>query len=196
MSAQSGQAGLDPARAARVRYVCLDVDGVLTDGGIYLGAVAGAPLELKRYDIQDGLGVRFLRGAGIKVAVVTGRVSESVRIRAAELDADDLVQDAQARKLPLFLRVLERHGLTPDEAAFIGDDFPDMGILRRVALPVAVGNAVPEVRDASVVCLQRTGGRGAVREFTELLLRARGVWDEIVERYVSERSAPLSEVAG
>jgi 3-deoxy-D-manno-octulosonate 8-phosphate phosphatase (KDO 8-P phosphatase) len=178
--------------ARSIRLVGLDVDGVLTDGGIYLGDVGGTPLEFKRYEIQDGLAVHFLREAGILVAIVTGRVSESVRIRAAELDVDDLAQDAQARKLPAFRRILERHDVLPEEAAFVGDDFPDMGILRMVGLPVAVGNAAPEIRKVCKVQLERHGGRGAVREFAELLLKARGEWDAVVERYVASRSgAPL-----
>ncbi|HET7456599.1 MAG TPA: HAD hydrolase family protein [Gemmatimonadaceae bacterium] len=180
---------LDPALARRIRLVGLDVDGVLTDGGIYLGDAGGTPLELKRYDIHDGLGVFFMRDAGIKVAIVTGRVSESVRLRAAELQVDDLSQDAQARKLPAFKRILERHGVAPHEAAFVGDDFPDMGIFRMVGLPVAVGNAVAEVKGAARLQLARHGGRGAVREFSELLLKARGQWSEVVERYVASRSA-------
>lgn len=184
---------IDPVVARRIRLVGLDVDGVLTDGGIYIGDVGGKTLEFKRYDIQDGLGVKFLRDAGIRVAVLTGRVSESVRIRAAELGIEDVVQDGQARKLPAFQRILSRHGFTPDQAAFIGDDFPDMGIFRIVALPVAVNNAVPEILAASTVRLTREGGRGAIREFAELLLKARGDWDTIVERYIASRSAALSE---
>jgi 3-deoxy-D-manno-octulosonate 8-phosphate phosphatase (KDO 8-P phosphatase) len=175
---------LTPALARRIRLVGLDVDGVLTDGGIYLGDVAGAPLEFKRYDIQDGLGVFFLREAGLLVAIVTGRVSESVRLRAHELRADDLYQDAQARKLPGLLRILERRGVSLEETAFVGDDFPDLAIMRQVGLPVAVGNAVAEVRRVATVQLTQPGGYGAVREFAELLLRARGQWEEVVERYV------------
>jgi 3-deoxy-D-manno-octulosonate 8-phosphate phosphatase (KDO 8-P phosphatase) len=179
---------IDQAVARSIRLVGIDVDGVLTDGGIYLGAVGGDALEFKRFDIHDGLGVYFLRRAGLKVVVVTGRVSESVRLRCAELGVDDLVQDAQAFKLPAFQEILARLGITPAEAAFIGDDFPDMAILRVVGLPVAVANAVTEVRDACRIRLTRSGGRGAVREFAELLLRARGDWDDLCERYVSERS--------
>jgi len=186
---------IDPELARRIRLVGFDVDGVLTDGGIYLGDVAGKPLEFKRYDIQDGLGIRFLRAAGIKIVIVTGRVSESVRMRAAELEVDDLAQDSQARKLPAFMRMLHRHGLTADQAAFVGDDFPDLSILREVALPVAVGNAVPEIREMCELRLTRMGGHGAVREFAEMLLRARGVWDEVVGRYVAERSTAPHEVA-
>ena len=179
---------IDSALARSIRLVALDVDGVLTDGGIYLGDVDGRRMEFKRYDIQDGLGIRFLRDAGLRVAIATGRVSESVRLRGEELEVDDLAQDAQARKLPAFLRICERLGVTPAECAFLGDDFPDLAILRVVGLPVAVGNAVPEVRRVCAVQLARHGGRGAVREFAEQLLAARGEWEQTVERYVNERS--------
>lgn len=182
-----------PALARSIRLVGLDVDGVLTDGGIYLGDVAGAPLEFKRYDIQDGLGIHFLRESGIIVVIVTGRVSESVRLRAAELGISDVAQDAQARKLPAFRRMLAKHSVLPEHAAFIGDDFPDLGILRMVGLSAAVANAVPEIRKMCTIQLRTAGGRGAVREFTELLLKARGEWDEVVERYVTERSRAAEE---
>jgi 3-deoxy-D-manno-octulosonate 8-phosphate phosphatase (KDO 8-P phosphatase) len=179
---------IDSALARRIRLVGLDVDGVLTDGGIYLGAVDGAPMEFKRYDIQDGLGLRFLREAGIRLAIVTGRVSESVRLRAAELGIDDVVQDPHARKLGALLPLLSRHGMEPGEAAFLGDDFPDLAVLRVVGLPVAVANAAPEVAATCTVQLTRRGGHGAVREFAEMLLKARGEWEEAVGRYVAERS--------
>lgn len=185
---------IDRSLAKRIRIIGLDVDGVLTDGGLYIGDANGAHVELKRYDIQDGLGVRLLRDAGIRVCMVTGRVSESVRIRANELEIDDVAQDALARKLPAFQRILDRHDLRMEEAAFVGDDFPDMGIMRAVGLPIAVANAVPEIKAVAHACLTRTGGRGAVRECAELLLKARGEWDDIVERYVAERSAPTLEV--
>ena len=180
---------LDRAAARAVRLVALDVDGVLTDGGIYLGDVDGARHEFKRYDIQDGLGIRFLRDAGIRVAIVTGRVSESVRLRAEELEVAAVAQVRDAFKLPALLRMLDEHGVDAASCAFVGDDFPDLAVLRVVGLPVAVGNAVPEVAAECAVRLTRTGGRGAVREFAELLLKARGEWDEVTARYVRERSA-------
>jgi len=179
---------LDSATAGGIRLVGIDVDGVLTDGGIYLGAVDGTPMEFKRYDIQDGLGIHFLRKAGIRVAIVTGRVSDSVRLRAAELEIEDVAQDAYARKLPALNRILERHQITAGEVAFIGDDFPDLAVLRTVGLPVAVANAVPEVARECHFQLTRSGGRGAVREFAELLLKARGEWETLYEAYVAERS--------
>lgn len=177
-----------PEIARRIKIVGLDVDGVLTDGGIYLGSVGETPHEFKRYDIQDGLGIYFLRRAGVRVALVTGRVSESVRLRARELDIEDVAQDPTAKKLPAFLAILERHDLTPSEAAFVGDDFPDMAVLKVVGLPVAVGNAVPEIRAVCSLRLTRPGGAGAVREFAELLLKARGEWKAVCDEYVAERS--------
>lgn len=185
---------LDPALARRVRLVALDVDGVMTDGGIYLGDVGGGAMEFKRYDIQDGLGVLFLRMAGLHVAIVTGRVSASVKKRAEELEIDDLAQDASAQKLPALARILEKRGYAWEECAFVGDDFPDMAVLRRVGLPVAVGNAVPEVRAVARLQLTREGGRGAVREFAEKLLEARGQWAAVTARYVAERSVLPAKV--
>jgi 3-deoxy-D-manno-octulosonate 8-phosphate phosphatase (KDO 8-P phosphatase) len=181
---------IDSSVARSIRLVGLDVDGVMTDGGIYLGSADGRPVELKRYEIQDGLGVHLMQRAGLRVVIVTGRVSESVRLRAIELDVDDVSQDPRAHKLPGFLAMLDRHGIAPSEAAFVGDDFPDLAVLRLVGLPVAVGNAVPEIRAACSVHLTRHGGRGAVREFAEILLRARGQWEQVTEEYVRERSLP------
>lgn len=183
---QSRHRTLDAALARRIRLVGLDVDGVMTDGGIYLGDVDGAPHEFKRYDIQDGLGVFLLRQAGLLVAIVTGRVSRSVELRAHDLRADDLYQDAKARKLPGLLKILERRGVSLAETAFVGDDYPDLAIMRQVGLPVAVGNAVPDIQRVAALHLRRDGGMGAVREFAEVLLRARGQWDAVVEQYVAD----------
>ncbi len=179
--------GIDPVVARRIRLVCFDVDGVLTDGGIILGDSAGTRVELKRYDIQDGLGVVLLRQAGLRTAIITGRESQSVALRAEELQVDDVIQDRHARKVPALAALIERRGLTWAEVAFVGDDLPDLGVLRRVGLPVCVGNATPEVRAVATVQLTRQGGAGAVREFVERLLRARGEWETQVEAYVASR---------
>lgn len=185
-------ARLSAALASRVKLVGFDVDGVLTDGGVYLGATRDGdkslPFELKRYDIQDGLGMAMLRESGLRVVIITGRVSESVAQRARELRVDACIQDPEARKLPALTKLCEEYGCTMDEVAFVGDDLPDLGVLRAVGLPVAVGNAVPEVRRTATLQLVKHGGRGAVREFAELLLRARGTWTDTVERYVASRS--------
>ena len=179
---------VEPETARSIRLVGFDVDGVMTDGGIYLGATGAERLEFKRYEIQDGLGIHLLRSSGIRVAIVTGRVSESVRLRALELGVEDCAQDPDGFKLSGFLRILERHQIAPEACAFVGDDFPDLALLRRVGLPVAVGNAVPEIQRECRLHLTRHGGRGAVREFAELLLKARGEWDATWNRYVHERS--------
>lgn len=183
----SATAAIDPAIACRIRLVCFDVDGVLTDGGIILGDAAGSRVELKRYDIQDGLGVVLLRQAGIRTAIITGRESQSVALRAEELHVDDVIQDRHARKVPALAALIERLGFSWDEVAFVGDDLPDLGVLRRVGLPVCVGNATAEVRRVVAVQLSRHGGAGAVREFVELLLTARGEWAMQVEAYVASR---------
>jgi 3-deoxy-D-manno-octulosonate 8-phosphate phosphatase (KDO 8-P phosphatase) len=181
---------IDPALARSIKLVGFDVDGVMTDGGIYLGDVEGKRFEMKRYDIQDGLGIVMLQRAGIRVAIVTGRVSESVRLRAGELRVDDLAQDPDGFKIAAFTKMLAKHGIKPSECAFVGDDFPDLAVLRMVGLPVAVGNAVPEINHECRVHLEAEGGRGAVREFCEKLLKARGQWEESWHGYVADRSSP------
>lgn len=174
--------------ARRVKLVVFDVDGVLTDAGLYLGAAAdGKPIELKRFDIQDGLGIKMLEWAGIPVAIVSGRVSTATSLRALELDVAAIHQDNGAQKVPALAAMLEARGLEWSEVAFLGDDLPDLAALRRVGLPAAVANAVAEVKDAAVWIAERSGGHGAAREFAEALLSARGVWSEMVERYVTER---------
>jgi 3-deoxy-D-manno-octulosonate 8-phosphate phosphatase (KDO 8-P phosphatase) len=181
---------IDPALAKSIKLVAFDVDGVLTDGGIYLGDVDGRRLEFKRYDIQDGLGIFMLKLVDIPSAIITGRVSESVRLRAAELGVapDDVAQNSDGHKLEGFMRMLERRRLSPEEVAFLGDDFPDMPLLRIVGLPVAVGNAVPEIDAVCRHHLTKSGGRGAAREFVEDFLKARGEWDLAWQRYVDARS--------
>jgi 3-deoxy-D-manno-octulosonate 8-phosphate phosphatase (KDO 8-P phosphatase) len=179
-----------PELARRIRLVGLDVDGVLTDGGIYLGATDGGErVELKRFDIQDGLGIRMLQEAGLTVAIVTGRESHAVRLRAEELGIGEVHQDRTAAKLPIFEKMLERLRIGWDEVAFVGDDLPDLPILRRVGLPAVVGNATSDARASSVWAAEAAGGRGAVREFAEALLHARGEWSTAVEKYVSDREA-------
>jgi len=192
---------IGPTVARRIRVVGLDVDGVLTDGGVYLGATRGAPdaptttvpFELKRYDIQDGLGLHLLRDAGIRIVIITGRVSESVAMRAVELGAVACVQDPHARKLSALKKVLADLDCPLEDCAFIGDDLPDLSVLRVVGLPVAVGNAVAEVRRVAHLQLRARGGFGAVREFAEALLGARGEWHDRVEDYVRARSESALE---
>jgi 3-deoxy-D-manno-octulosonate 8-phosphate phosphatase (KDO 8-P phosphatase) len=186
-AADAGGAGGRDA-ASRVRLLALDVDGVLTDGGIYLGATAsGERVEMKRFDITDGLGIDLLRDSGVEVAIVTGRSSESVRLRAGELGIRECHQNASPAKLPVLDAVATRLGVGLENVAFLGDDLADLEVLRSVGFPAAVANAVPEVREAARWVSTRRGGAGAVRELAEYLLRARGVWVEAVERYAARR---------
>ncbi|MDE2803559.1 MAG: HAD-IIIA family hydrolase [Gemmatimonadota bacterium] len=176
------------ATAERIRLVVLDVDGVMTDGGLYIGATGnGASAEFKRFDVQDGIGVKMLKQAGIHVAIVSGRVSEATELRAAELGVADVFQDDSARKVPILRLLLAAREVTWPEVALLGDDLADLPALRRVGLPATVANGTAEVRSVAAWRSSRPGGRGAVREFAEALLRARGEWDELVEEYCRER---------
>jgi 3-deoxy-D-manno-octulosonate 8-phosphate phosphatase (KDO 8-P phosphatase) len=180
---------LSAAAASRIRLLGLDVDGVLTDNGVYIGPVAGDRVELKRFDIQDGLGLILLKTAGLPVVWISGRSSEATALRAAELRVEELLQVPGPRKAAAFEQVLQRRGIGWDEVAFVGDDLADLPILRRVGLPIAVSNAVAEVKQAAAYVTQAAGGHGAVREVVETLLRSRGEWSDILERYFAEQPA-------
>jgi 3-deoxy-D-manno-octulosonate 8-phosphate phosphatase (KDO 8-P phosphatase) len=179
---------LSPDLARRIRLVILDVDGVLTDGAIWVGALPGGEsLELKRFDVLDGLGIRMLQWAGIQVSFVSGRVSRATEVRARELDIVECHQDGGAQKVRAIRDIMDRLGLEWDQVAMLADDLPDLAVLRRVALPAAVANATGEVRELALWQGEKRGGDGAVREFCEALLKARGEWDGMVEAYVRAR---------
>ncbi len=180
---------IPPDLALAIRLVVLDVDGVLTDGGIYVGAQPGGETsEFKRFDIQDGLGVKMLGWAGIEVVIVSGRISEATTRRASELGITECHQDPGAAKLPVVQTLLDERGVAWEETAMVGDDLADLPVLERVGLPVAVANAVPEVHDVSGWITTARGGAGAVREFARALLMARGEWDRLVQEYCDARS--------
>jgi 3-deoxy-D-manno-octulosonate 8-phosphate phosphatase (KDO 8-P phosphatase) len=178
---------IDAAKASRVRILALDVDGVLTDNGIWIGPVAGERVELKRFDIQDGLGMLLLRAAGIPVIWVSGRRSEATAMRAEELQVDEVLQVPGPSKLEALGEVRSRRGLAWEDVAYVGDDLADLQVMRRVGLPIAVANAVTEIRAVADCVTTAPGGHGAVREIVEALLKARGVWPEMLERYFTER---------
>jgi len=180
---------LSAAAARRVRLLGLDVDGVLTDNGIFIGPVGGQRVELKRFDIQDGLGVKLLRTAGIPVVWLSGRSSEATALRAAELRVEELLQVPGPRKAAALAELLERRGIEWADVAFVGDDLADLPVLRRVGLPIAVANAVPDVKAVAAHVTRATGGHGAVREVVETILRARGDWSDILARYFTEQAA-------
>jgi 3-deoxy-D-manno-octulosonate 8-phosphate phosphatase (KDO 8-P phosphatase) len=175
-------------QARRIRLVVLDVDGVLTDAAVYLGRLGdGTDVELKRFDIQDGIGIKLVQESGVPVAIVSGRFSDATVMRARELGIEECLQDSGAQKLQMMEGLMQRHGVAWDEVAMVGDDIPDLAVFVRVGLPVAVANAQPELTRAALWRTSAGGGRGAVREFCREFLRARGQWDAAVRRYVEAR---------
>jgi 3-deoxy-D-manno-octulosonate 8-phosphate phosphatase (KDO 8-P phosphatase) len=178
---------ITPERAQRVKLLGLDVDGVLTDNAIWVGPIEDQRVELKRFDISDGLGLVILRGTDIGVAWVSGRHSEATLLRAQELRIDTVIQVSGARKLTAVESLLEKKGLTWAELAFVGDDLADLPLLKRAGLPITVANACPEAKAVCGWVTRAAGGHGAVREVIEGLLRARGEWDGAVASYLGER---------
>src|SRR6266478_865740 len=168
-SSDLGRAAEAGLRAARVRLVVLDVDGVLTDGRLYMGAGGEA---LKVFDVRDGHGVRLLREAGLGVALLSSRASAIVERRASELDIDTVLQ-GERDKLAALERLLAASGVAAAECAYMGDDWPDLPVMARVGFAAAVGDAAPEVRRAAHWIAQADGGRGAVRALAEYVLRCR-----------------------
>ena len=156
----------------------------MTDGGVYLGVAGGDRVELKRFDVPDGLGVHLLRAAGLVVAVVTGRAGDAARLRAEELEVDEFWGDAGAKKLPAFEEILQRRKLRWEEACFIGDDLPDLPVLRRCGLAVTVPEAPALIRTHAHYVTTLHGGRGAVREVCELLMQAQGTLEGKMREYL------------
>ena len=165
-------------RCRAVRLLVLDVDGVLTEGGIVYGT---GGLEVKRFHVRDGSGLKMWRQAGRRSALITGRSSPVVDARAVELGVDFVFQGAED-KLAAFSRLLEDAALAPSEVCYVGDDVPDLPPMRQCGLPVAVADGCREARAAAGYVTHAAGGRGAVREVIELILRCQGEWDRLTER--------------
>jgi len=165
----SGRPAQAASRAARVRLVVLDVDGVLTDGRLYFGADGEA---LKVFDVRDGHGVRLLREAGVGVALLSSRASPIVARRASELDIAPVLQ-GERDKLAGLNRLLASTGVAAADCAYMGDDWPDLPVLAQVGFAAAVADAAPEVRRAAHWIAPAAGGRGAVRALAEYVLRCR-----------------------
>ncbi len=160
----------------------MDVDGVLTDGRIYLQSLPdGTAEEMKVFHARDGAGLKLARMAGLRTGIITGRDSAATARRAREVDMDFLAQK-QAEKLPAYEAILREARLDDAAVAYIGDDLPDLPVLRRVGLAIAVGDAAPEVRRVAHFVTQRHGGEGAVREAIEAILRAQGTWRKVSGR--------------
>lgn len=166
-------------RAAGVELLLLDVDGVLTDGSILY---ADDGTELKRFHVRDGSGLKLWRAAGKRAAIVSGRQSAAVERRAAELGITPVLQ-GRDDKLAALAQVLAATDVRPEQVCAIGDDLPDLPVLRACGLAVAVADACPEVRRAADYVTTAPGGRGAVREAVEWLLKLSGRWDDLTARY-------------
>jgi len=169
-------------RASQIKVLLMDVDGTMTDGGvILLSQPDGSALEIKRFDAHDGQGLTLAHTAGLKTGCITGRESPALLRRAQEMKMDYIYMKIPL-KMPAYEEILTKAGVKDAEVAFVGDDLPDIPILKRVGLAVAVGDAVPEVKKVAHYTTKAHAGRGAVREAIELILKCKGIWDELIDK--------------
>ena len=169
----------DPAVARAVTAVILDIDGVLTDGRIGYGGDAN---EIKFFDVRDGQGIRLLLDAGLAVGVLSGRTSTANTVRARELGLSFAFQ-GEKDKMAGFERLLQQQGIRAGQCLVVGDDLPDIPVMRRAGVAVVVADAAPEVRQSAHWVCRAPGGRGAVREVAEWLLKAKDLWTDVLKRY-------------
>ena len=168
-------------RFRKIELILSDVDGVLTNGGIVFD---NQGIETKQFHVRDGMGIRLWQRAGYKFGVLTARTSHIVKVRAAERGMD-VVRQGFEEKLPAAQQVIQELGLDADQVCFIGDDLPDLPVIRHVGVGVAVANAVDEVRTAADYVTKTPGGEGAVREVAETLLKAKRRWNELISKYTA-----------
>jgi 3-deoxy-D-manno-octulosonate 8-phosphate phosphatase (KDO 8-P phosphatase) len=166
-------------RLGKIRLLLLDVDGVLTDGRIQID---NNGVETKAFDVRDGHGLKLLQRAGFRIGIITGRQSQVVEFRARELGIELLFQGAKDKMVP-YREVLDALGLKDEEVAYVGDDLVDLPILRRVGFAATVADGSEEVKPLVHYVTARSGGRGAVRELCDLLLKETGRWSEVTARY-------------
>jgi len=164
-------------RAAGVKLFLCDVDGILTDAAVWMGGED----EWKRFNVQDGLGLRFLQKEGIKVGWVSNRPSYATTQRALDLKVDYVVQAYDGDKVAAVGKILEETGMSWEAVCFMGDDIVDLGVLRRAGLAATVPHALPEAKDFAHYVTERAAGDGAVREVAELILKTQGKWEKLVE---------------
>ena len=164
----------------KIKLVVLDVDGVLTSGQIIFGAQGEL---MKKFHAQDGLGITLAHKAGLKTAIITGRESQMVNLRSAELNITDVYQGSM-NKIEALAELMIKYGLTPEQVAYVGDDLNDLPVMIRVGLPCAVANAAPEVKEHAQLVTKQAGGNGAVREVIEYILKAQGQWESIITTYL------------
>ena len=160
----------------------MDVDGTMTDGGvILLSQPDGSALEIKRFDAHDGQGLTLAHTAGIRTGCITGRESPALLRRAHEMKMDYIYMKIPL-KMPAYEEILVKAGVKDAEVAFVGDDLPDIPILKRVGLAVAVGDAVADVKKIAHYTTKALAGKGAIREAIELILKSKGIWDELIDK--------------
>jgi 3-deoxy-D-manno-octulosonate 8-phosphate phosphatase (KDO 8-P phosphatase) len=170
-------------RAARIRLMLMDVDGVLTDGRLFnIPGLDGSIVETKAFDSQDGIALQWLSWCGIETGVISGRISPSTEARAKQVKMTYIYQ-GHIEKIPILEEIAAKSGLPRESIAFMGDDLTDIVAMNRVGLALASANAREEVKRAAHYVTTASGGRGAVREACELLLRAQGRWADILKKY-------------
>lgn len=169
-------------RASRIRVLLMDVDGTMTDGSVtLLSQNDGTALEIKTFDAHDGQGLTLAQTAGLRTGCITGRESAALLRRAREMRME-FIYMKQPLKMPAYEEILRKAEASDAEVAFIGDDLPDIPLMRRAGLAVAVGDAVPEVKRVAHYTTKAFVGRGAVREAVELILRSKGIWEEMIDK--------------
>jgi 3-deoxy-D-manno-octulosonate 8-phosphate phosphatase (KDO 8-P phosphatase) len=176
-------------RASKIKLLLMDVDGVLTNGKLYhFPDAQGNMVETKGFDSQDGIALQWMQWKGLKTGVISGRESLGTAERARQVKMNYVYQ-GHIEKIPILEKILAEANLKPDEVAYMGDDFTDLVVMRRVGFAVAVANARPEVKREAHYITEATGGNGAVREVIEIILDATGYWSEILEKYEVRRYA-------
>ena len=169
-------------RASRIRVLLMDVDGTMTDGSVtLLSQLDGSALEIKTFDAHDGQGLTLARTAGLRTGCITGRESAALARRASEMKME-FVYMKQALKMPAYEDILRKAEASDYEVAFVGDDLPDIPLMKRAGLAVAVGDAMPEVKEVAHYTTKALAGHGAIREAVELILRSKGIWAEMIDK--------------
>lgn len=169
-------------RAAQIQVLLMDVDGTMTTGAVtLLSQTEEVALEIKTFDAHDGQGLSLARTAGLRTGCITGRGSSALLRRARELSME-FVYMKQPLKTPAFEEILRKTGAPESAVAYVGDDLPDLPIMRRVGLAIAVGDAVAEVKQAAHYTTKALAGHGAIREAVELILKSKGIWEEMIDK--------------
>jgi 3-deoxy-D-manno-octulosonate 8-phosphate phosphatase (KDO 8-P phosphatase) len=171
------------ARAKKIRVLLMDADGTLTDGRVWLISEPDdqSAVEMKVFDAHDGAGLTLVRSAGIRTGIITGRESPAMRRRAKEMKIEFLYERVP-EKIPIYEEILRIARVTDAEVAYVGDDLPDIPVMQRVGLAIAVGDATPETKRAAHYVTKALGGRGGVREAIELIMKSQGIWEKMLNK--------------